>query len=295
MKLDDRSWPHPVLTSFRDDIADSSFEFNKQDSTIQPAHSSWRIVIKGILDDEYIKNLIEQGIAEYVLHVECDKTYYRKIFKSNIKNLAEWDITIPSNEVSYLIECTPLVIAKKTIEEYRHPKQNSDYDNETFCVTESEPLAYSETLILEAGEEPPPLDKLSSIIQISKANDGAEFMEINCAGEKILVQLPEEIYVNYCKLRTFSQYSWILSNSVILPALHYSLSYFVSLNDEQKNEFMDRASWLRSIAHNIKKTSAKEFNILEEKNLEKIFQLVQILLRNPVKKNLEDALSDPSK
>src|SRR5215467_8753578 len=79
MQINPRSYPHPVLTHFGDDIVNSVFQGVVSGRGTKHAY---------IFNAEFKTNnadlvtLVEQKKAFYAVHVECNTTRYRNIFKS---------------------------------------------------------------------------------------------------------------------------------------------------------------------------------------------------------------------
>ena len=76
MDIRARLYPHPVLTSYSDDYIDSEFSFNVN---IENTDNDIRLKFNIILDNEELQYLINNNSAEYVIHIECTQTCYRKI------------------------------------------------------------------------------------------------------------------------------------------------------------------------------------------------------------------------
>ena len=80
MDIRHRLYPYPVLSDTTDDYVDSSYSMELQ-------------VTKGIrelcfnislnLENKQIQQMIYEGLAEYVIHIECSYTSYRTVIKSD--------------------------------------------------------------------------------------------------------------------------------------------------------------------------------------------------------------------
>ena len=80
MDIRRRLYPYPVLSNTTDDYINSSFNMD-----LQP-YKGLREICLSIslqLDNEEIRQLIVNGKAEYVIHIECPYTSYRTVIKTD--------------------------------------------------------------------------------------------------------------------------------------------------------------------------------------------------------------------
>src|SRR5437879_1147963 len=77
MRLTSRSYPHPVVGN-RDDVPDAAFQAVVEMTTDKEA-----IYLEAAVNcsSKTIKDLIKKKDANFVMHVECSNTLYRRAFE----------------------------------------------------------------------------------------------------------------------------------------------------------------------------------------------------------------------
>ncbi|KUK71551.1 MAG: Uncharacterized protein XD91_1842, partial [Clostridiales bacterium 38_11] len=124
MKIDSkRLYPYPVLWFVNDDYinAESSFKC-KCDFVKTRDEMSLNLCFE--LDNEDIKQLIEQKKAAYAIHVECALTMFRQNFTSDNPI---YKIAIPSGSINHKIEVIPMIVATEILHNFRNKFLNEDY------------------------------------------------------------------------------------------------------------------------------------------------------------------------
>ena len=275
-----RSWPHPVLTPLGDDISPNDFEFNLE---VQKDHPKWRIQARAIHADSTMEKLLKQGLAEYLLHIECKRTFFRKVFSSTSKN---FDISIPGDELYGDVEVAFLVIASKDILTYSHPDQHKDYEKRSFRISIGEPLAVAITQSFEAFLEADPILNLSSILDIRRSLE-SRLMRVDCeAGNRIVVELPSADFERYRNLRSDFSVRGLLASTVVFPAILHSLHYLRILknNEEELSDFKANHSWSRSLLLKIESLGID----ISDENGAGCFEAAQQLMKDPFHRCLDD-------
>ena len=288
MNFNPRAWPHPVLSPLVDDIAPTSFDFELQAIA---DHDRWRITTDATLQDPTVGSLVSGGSAEYLLHLECHRTFYRAVFPSTVP---KWEVTVPGPELFGQVEASLLVVAKKDVNGYTHPLQHADYNGHRFNVAIGEPFAVAETQIFEAFNESDPLRQLSSILNIRK-DESIAHMQVISEADRIIVVLPAEEYANYVALRGGKLMAGVLANAVVLPALLQALHYLRRLDEVTLSEFKSSHRWSRLV---LRKLEEMDLNVLNGDDGATCLLAAQRLLHGPLRRSLADLhslLEDPDR
>jgi hypothetical protein len=235
-----RAWPHPVLSPLTDDILPNDFDF---DLTVEPELNEWCIGVNARCADEMLSGLVAAGDAQFLLHLECKRTYYRAAWS---KTTPSWQIKVPDQNLYGEVEASFLIVAAHDIDAYTHPKQHVDFRHTEFAVAIGEPLAVALSKAFDAYLDIDPILKLSSIIDI-KGSDHAELMEVQCEADRIVVTLPRADFERYKSLRAGPAVRGLLATSVVLPALLQSFNYLRALGSEEFQRFKDEHRWTRSV------------------------------------------------
>jgi hypothetical protein len=280
MIINARAWPHPVLSPMTDDIVPAQFDFAL---AVEADYDRWRLKVSAQLMDGILKGLIAAQKADYVLHLECRRTFYRAAFRSTVP---DWEITIPGAELYGLVEASFLVIAVADLDTYTHPGQHSDYGGNVFALGIGEPLAVAETRMFEAFNEPDSLRKLSSIVNIRRGGDDLRLLEINCEDNRIIATLPPQEYHQYCQLRGGETMAGVLANAVVLPALIQSFHYLRRLDGMTLSEFAADHHWARLVLPRLEQLNVQLFDQSDDGSV--CLTAAQELLRGPLRRSLED-------
>ena len=243
------------------------------------------------LDDDTIKSLVSNGSAEFLLHLECRRTFYRAVFGSSVP---KWEVSVEGPELFGEVEASLLIIAKKDVDAYRHPFQHADYENKAFDLAIGEPFAVAETRLFDAFNEPDTLRKLSSILNIRKGDDSISDMQVISEGERIIVVLPSPEYANYCALRGGKLMAGVLANAVVLPALLQGLHYLRNLDDDTLRDFKTSHRWARLVLNRLDQMGINGLDVDGDGG--GCLRAAQQLLRGPLRRSLADLhslLEDP--
>jgi len=121
MIIRDRSYPHPVLAPFRDDVSPNKFVFDLAES-----HDADNYYLDITFDYENptLTSFIEAGKAIHSVHLECKRNFYREVFSFASKNER---ITIRTSELVGRIEVSGFIKSQESINDYRISGSHSDY------------------------------------------------------------------------------------------------------------------------------------------------------------------------
>jgi len=273
-----RSWPHPVLSPLNDDIAPNLFDFNLDVSIGYP---NWLFKVDALYGDATIKANVQLKKAEYVLHLECKRTYFRQVFSSLNPSFTA---TVPGDCLFGWVEASFMIVTKDDIDGYHHPHQHLDYQNTKFAVGIGEPLAVAVSKGFDAFLESDPIFKISSIINIKKGEEDLRVMSVKCEGQRIRIFLPPNEYKSYQDLRTDKTTTTFLVTSVLLPSLLRALQYIKSMDSAELSEFKADHNWCRCL---LTRLEAMNIDVLSDPDGEVCFDAAQRLLREPLRRSLE--------
>lgn len=214
MQIKPRSYPHPVLSHFGDDI---------QDSLFQPAVSVKGAKNAYVFDAVFKTNnadlltLVEQKKAVYAAHIECPQTRYREIFTSPVENFS---FEIPAGFLDGRVEVCSFIVAAKPLSKYKNSGFHSDYAKLAFRVRSGDTLAVGLDREFPAEKKNDPLRKVPSVFSIVLNDDPkATGMDIDATGSKVIVRLSKINFESYMFLRQSQPLHSVLSACVIVPAL----------------------------------------------------------------------------
>jgi hypothetical protein len=177
MQIKPRSYPHPVLAHFGDDIVNSIF---MPVVTVKGNKTAYAFDAVFKTNNADLLKLVEQKKARYAVHVECTQTRYRNIFKSETD---KFTFDIPANMLDGRVEVTSFILASKPLEKYRNDCFHPDYTKLTFRVRKGDTLAVGHDREFTAEKKSDPLRKVPSIFSIVPSDEtDATGMDIDTSG-----------------------------------------------------------------------------------------------------------------
>lgn len=279
-----RFLPYPQLRDDTDDIG--SINEDKFSLTLKFDYdgvSKFTFAAEISLNNKTIEELIEKRKAVYGLLIECPRTAFRRLFRSDKKNI---EYLVNADDLFGNVEISAFVIAESDLKRYRVSGQNSDYGNSTFRITSGDILATCPHLIVDASRDFDPLNKISSIIDIRKGNEESAPMRTEFTGQKIAVILSEKDFSLYVSSRRMRNLQSLLTSTVIFPVMLHAIQFLQNLKrNDQYDEFYNEHRWCRSIARRL-----EQENLIEtlDSDGEAAINAVQIILKSPVNRALNE-------
>lgn len=231
MKINlDRLYTHPVLADERDDY--KTCKFSVERNLLYDTAGSIILEMNCSTNCTEIQQLVRSGKAQYLLHVECPTTLYRRIEKSNLE---KFSVTIKLDDVKNKIYCVAFIVLNEAVEDFSCADWHDDFAGITFNLAKGTVLAYENLLPLVIYESDIFKTDKVSIFTISKRVDDASMpFEVNPFGEKIDISLNEADYNLYREYYSIRELQTILNTAVILPALVY---IFEELKRDSERDF----------------------------------------------------------
>lgn len=274
-----RSWPHPVVSPLTDDVTPGDFDFRLD---VLPEHQRWILGVEATEDDTTLCQHVHAGSARYVLHVECKRTYFRGTLMSE---KPRFEMPIAGDLLFGLVEVSLLLVATKDLDAYRHPAQHPDYRDSTFSIGIGEPLGVAASKTFDAFLEADPILRLSSILDIKRGDGDVRVMQVNCFGDRIVVELPAGEFDLYREMRADPAIRGLLATTVVLPAL-LDAFFFLRTPDLDLDEFKADHRWSRCVLNRLERMEIELTN--PQTGSDVCLEAAQALLREPLRRSLED-------
>lgn len=268
-------YPYPVLITDTDDYVNSSFQFAVD---VKKGIRELEFSFTMDLQNAEMEQLIRDGFAEYLIHIECPQTCYREVVKSNEMVYAK---RIPEKDLNGKVSICAFVVAKRELAAYSNSDFNPDYENASFTIEKGSILAIGGQYDLNIVKDTEELAKIPSIFTICKyAADTDASMKIDIDGDKIVIALSDSSFEDYKLLTNMPSLIAVFHAIIIVPALIY---VFETLRREELEDYENRR-WFMAI----RKTLAKHDVNLTKETLNEIasYDLAQKLLDLPVDRAL---------
>ena len=217
MEIRNRLFPYPVLCKENDDYKGCKFDI-KVDRTEELNNIVLCFDVE--LDNNELLGLIRSGQAEYIIHIECSNTSFRKVVHSSGKN---FKYSIPKSKVNKDIYLVGMVVAKECITKFYSHNFNEDYE-ESVAFEKGAILAYvnlPRMIIYKNYEELASDNSFFSIIKKISEQDTDEPVTFELNGDKIKILVGESVYDECIKFYSNPMMKPIIISILIMPALAY--------------------------------------------------------------------------
>ena len=278
MEIKNRLFPYPVLCDESDDYNDESFDVR---SIVQERLHEIHFHVEFHIEDEAIVDLIRMGYAEYILHLECSTTSFRKVIKSEV---SEIDYSIPKSIVNVEIAVLAMIVAKRPISNFVSEKLNEDYTEDTINFDKGAILAYKNLpriYVYKNYEELAGNESLFSIVKIGFPDDEIKPLTFNLNEQRIQILVDAKTYEAYIH---YQQKSAIAMSMLVMPALIYMIDEL----REDPNTYANRM-WFLKMKQFYKAQGADfiEDIVNGERN---VVEIAQEMLKSPIGRAYRDLL-----
>jgi hypothetical protein len=278
MRIKNRLSPYPILDNYGDDYINSSF---LADYELTTQFSEVYGKIKFDLKNDDIKSLIDDGKAEYLIHIECPATCYRSKI-STAENEVEFKLN--SRDLSKKIEIRTFIVLTVDISDYSSVNFHPDYAGQKFDLSAHQIIAIGTAMDYNVENDDKDLDSLPSIFKIVKMKDTKKgSLSVNTDNDDhIIIGLAEDVYELYGNLgkTTFKSTAFTL---LLLPALIIILQ---RMHDYQNDEDFKNRHWFQVINKLLEKN---RFN-LDEIKLENdsLLSVCQSIFADPISRSFSE-------
>lgn len=217
MEIRNRLFPYPVLCLENDDYVDCEFSvLTNQVEELKDIVLQFKIEI----DNKDLLDLIRDGKAEYIIHVECSNTSFRKVIRS-AGNIFEY--RIPKSKVNKEVFLVGMIVAKQFIKGFYSTKFNEDYEGPV-DFEKGSIMAYRNLpriIVLKNYEELASDDAFFTIVKKNSGQDMEEPVTFDLNGNKIKIYADDSVYNEYIKFHTNPLMKPLMISMLVMPALAY--------------------------------------------------------------------------
>lgn len=228
--------------------------------------------------DDYIKSLINSGVATYACEIDCDKTYFRKCV---LEDSGEFCLEIPECYLYDTFNVTITVIAKTAINSYSNPNADEDFEGiGAFELSKGDIISYVffKRYYLKDAKT------VASFITIER-DESKQQIDYDLNGSDIVIKMPGAMHdifsLNvYRSNSTRKTYMPFVMASLINEALVYALLNIT-------NETAQRP-WAEAIQRWIESKFDDDLNIEDIHGEPKlVYDIAHSMLEDPMMKMFE--------
>jgi hypothetical protein len=276
MNITNRLFTYPVLSNEKDDYKKSLF--NVDFEHVMQGVNSIKLIFDIAMNCQELEQLILNGQAEYIIHLECSTTAYREVLRSVSKRIEH---TIPIGRVNGSFDAVAFVILKKNVSNFLCTDWVDDYSGITFNLFAGSILAYHNLPSLDITKDYEEFMNADSIFSIYKRiTEDDRPAEIDLDSSKIRIGLGTKDYDIYAIYADKTELQTLFHSMLVLPVLVY---VFEELKQEGGEETYHNKEWFIALE---KAYLKRNIVFMEEVlNAEKTsYQLAQEAMELPLSK-----------
>ena len=278
MRLKDRLSPYPILDDYSDDYINSSFTA-KYELTLQFKEIYGKIQFQ--LHNKEIQDLIKDKKAEFLVHIECSYTCYRKKF-SSFEN--EIEFKLKSVDLAQTIEIRTFVVLVKDVTGFASSDFHPDYLGQIFNLQAHQIIAIGTAKDFKINKDDKDLESFPSILKIVKITDKRkESLSVDTDEDNyILIGLSEEIYELYANLGK-NLYKATAFSLILLPAMMIVLERMYRYKED---EDFNSKHWVQVMQYILEKNKVSLDKISIENDT--LLTLSQSIFADPIGRSFQE-------
>ncbi|WP_294242052.1 hypothetical protein [Pseudobutyrivibrio sp.] len=218
MEIKNRLFPYPVLSVDSDDYSDS--EFNVTAEVVEQNINNIVLKFNIDLNNKGMKRLVDKGLAEYVIHIECSTTAFRTTIHTFSQ---EENYRISNGKVNGEVTLLGMVVSRDEIPHFNNVLLNPDYDEADITIPKAAIMAYCNMPKLRIHKNYEELANAESLFSIVKRNTFDEYEEkpitFDFDTDRIKITVDEAVYRVYLQYKDNVKMQPLVYSLLLLPAL----------------------------------------------------------------------------
>ena len=279
----DKPFTYPVLSEGRDDYKTHKFNAEVQ---LKQNISSLNLSFEFKTDCEEINKQIANDRAEYLIHLECPTTFFRKTLTSAAPEIST---QINLSRIKKSLEIVAFIVAKRNFKDFFCEDWNDDFEGLKFNLEKGNVLAYKVLPTLRLPENADFANNESIFLLCKKLVDDDRPFEVNLDGDKIKIFLGENDFKIFNRYAEKNDMQPILNAMVIFPTLVY---VFDELREDL--QMYESADWFVSLSEAYRKRGlnfVSEITDSDKQSIELAQEVMELPITNALK-NLSKIYED---
>lgn len=215
MRIKNKLFPYPTLQRGNGIYKTATFDTL---ISYKIADSKCALLFEAHVNAPEIQELLKQGKATFAFHLECSRTYFRKMVSFTTEKQVE---VIDGNLIDRKLEICPLIVATQEIENFSCSDFSEIYAGELVSFVTGDIIAIGQQQELTIIKEKDALKKLSSIFYVDAYadDDDTKFMTIDPEDKQIRIRLPKRDAARFSACKDEPSRKQSLFTAVYFPAL----------------------------------------------------------------------------
>lgn len=242
--------------------------------------NSCRLKFEAKVNVPEIQTLINEGRAAFAFHLECGRTYFRRMVTFSAET---HEMLLDGSAIDRKLEICPLIVATKDINTFSCSDLTDIYSDEELSFAKGDIIAIGDQQILTIIKEKDALKKLSSIFYVDAYPDGDERKHMTLLFEDIQIGIiiPKNDATRFSQCKDDPKRKNTLFSAFYFPAL-------IAVVDLMKSPDGDAYSEDLWYIHLSAKGKEKGIGGVEAWQDRSSFEIAQILFEYPVTRYLKE-------
>ncbi len=273
MQLRSKYYTYPVIIEDGDFYLNSTFE---TDAEKEMVGYDIKFVLTANLHNPQLEEMLKNNKVSIIHHIECPQTCFRTIVKTNEAKIEK---IISDADVNGIVQICSFLVANEDLPKYSNESFSPDYKGFKFDIEEGCVLAIGNQIDFRINKIRDDLANTDSIFSIMpNLDESVLYMQVDLAGEKIAIRLPEVAFGLYKNMSSLIDMQQTMHQMIIIPALMYTFFELKAAKDQLY--IYEDQRWFRNLAKACEKIG---YPINEESldNLD-IVMLSQLIIGNPL-------------
>ena len=277
MRIKNKLFPYPIVQ-----VNNGVYRSAKYDTRIECVidGNMCKLLLYAHINVPEISELIEKEQAAYVFHLECARTYFRRIVSFRTE---KYGMIVSGNDIDRHIEICPMIVATQDINSFSCSDLSDAFSGEDISFTKGDIIAVGSQQLLTIIKEQDTLKKLSSIFYVDSYQDDMDtkHMSIIPDDKQIGILIPKNDAARFRQCKDDPKRKNTLFSAFYFPAL---IGVVDLMKSQDGNEYAD-ALWYINLSA---KGKEKGIGDVEQWQDRTSFEIAQILFDYPVTRYLKE-------
>ncbi len=277
MRIKNKLFPYPTVQA--DNGVYKSAKYDTQIKYLVEGNQC-QLLFHAHINVPEIQALIDKGLATHVFHLECARTYFRRIVEFQTESHS---VIISSNEIDRQLEVCPLIVATGDIESFSCSDLSDIFYGEEISFERGDIIAIGSQQLLTIVKEQDTLKKLSSIFYVDSYPDDMDtkHMSIIPDDKQIGILIPKNDAARFRQCKDDPKRKNTLFSAFYFPAL---IGVVDLMKSQDGDEFSDTLWYI----HLSTKGIEKGIGDVDQWQDRTAFEIAQILFDYPVTRYLKE-------
>ena len=277
MRIKNKLFPYPTVQ-----VDNGVYKSAKYDTQIKYLieGNQCQLLFQAHINVPEIQALIDNGSATHVFHLECGRTYFRRIVKFKTE---KHGIIVSGNDIDRQLEVCPMIVATENIESFSCSDLSDIFSGEDISFEKGDIIAIGSQQLLTIVKEQDTLKKLSSIFYVDSYPDDmdAKHMSIIPDDKQIGILIPKNDAARFRQCKDDPKRKNTLFSAFYFPAL---IGVVDLMKSQDGDEFSD-ALWYIHLSAKGKEKGIGDVDQWQDRTA---FEIAQILFDYPVTRYLKE-------